>query len=59
MTIRNSDLANFGTKAERQTELEITLTGDPKQSGNITEHLINQHAKKARQKLEGNKKMEH
>ena len=58
--IRNSDLAKFGTKAERQTDLQIYGNRRPKiPSGKITEDLINQHAREARWKLEGNKKMKH
>ena len=53
VTIRNSDLAKFGTKAERQTGLQIYANRRPKvTSGKITEELINQHAKEARKKLE-------
>ena len=59
VTIRNSDLAKFGTKAERQNELKCILIGGPKYPPGKTEDLINQHAKAARKKLEGNKKMKH
>ena len=60
VTIRNSDLAKFGTKAERQTDLQIYANRRPKvPSGKITEDLINQHAREARKKFEGNKKMKH
>ena len=60
VTIRTSDLAKFGTKAERQTDLQIYANRRPKvPSGKITEDLINQHAREARKKLEGNKKMKH
>ena len=60
LTIRNSDLAKFGTKAERQTELQIYANRRPKvPSGKITEDLINQNAIEARKKLEGNKRMKH
>ena len=49
VTIRNSDLAKFGTKAERQTELQMYAKRTPKiHSGKTTEDLINQHAKEAR-----------
>ena len=59
-TIRNSYLAKFGTKAERQTDLQIYAIRRPKApSGKITEVLINQHAREARKKLEGNKKMKY
>ena len=58
--IRNSDLAKIGTKAERQTDLQIYANRRPKiPSGKITEDLINQHAREARKKLECNKKMKH
>ena len=60
VTIRNSDLAKFGTKAERQTDLQNHPNRKPKvPSGKITEELINQHAKEAMKKLEGNKGMKH
>ena len=55
-TIRNSDLAKFGTKAEKQTDLQIYANRKPKvPSGKITEDLINQHAREARRRLEGKK----
>ena len=60
VTIRNSDLVKYWTKAERQTDLQIYANRRPKTpSGKITEDLINQHARQARKKLEGNKKMKH
>ena len=60
VTIRNSDLAKFGNKAERQTELQIYANRRPKvPSEKITEQLINQHAKEARKKLEENRRMKH
>ena len=60
VTIRNSDLAKLGTKAERQTHLQIYANRRPKKpSGKITEDLINQHAREAWKKLEGNEKMKH
>ena len=46
VTICNSDLAKFGTKAERQTELQMYANRRPKiLSGKTTEDLKNQHAK--------------
>ena len=49
VTIRNSDLAKFGTKAERQTELQLYSNQRPKTlMGNITEYLISDHAKESR-----------
>ena len=60
VTIRNFDLAKFGTKAERQTDLQNNANRRPKiPSRKITEDLKNQHAREARRKLEGNKKMKH
>ena len=59
-TIRNSDLVKFGTKAERQTELQTYANRTLKvPCGKITEDLINQHAREATKKLEGKKKMKH
>ena len=57
---RNSDLAKFGTKAERQTELQLYANRRPKTpTGNISEDLISHHAKKTMKKLEGGKRMKH
>ena len=53
-------LAKFGTKAERQTDLRNYADRRTKvRTGKITEDLINQHAKEARRKLEGNKTIKH
>ena len=58
--IRNSDLAKFGTKAERPTELQVYVNRRPKQlRGKITEDLISHHATESRKKLEGGKRMKH
>ena len=60
MAIRNSDLAKFGTKAERQTELQLYANRRPKTpTGKITEDLISHQAKETRKKLEGGKRMKH
>ena len=60
VTIRNSDLAKFGTKAERQTELQVYANRRPKiPTGKTTEELISHHAKEIRKKLEGGKRMKH
>ena len=60
MTIRNSNLAKFGTKAERQTELQLYSNRRPKTPmGKITKDLISHHAKESRKKLEGGKRMKH
>ena len=46
VTIRNSDFANFGTKAERQTELQVYANRRPKTpTGKTTEDLISHRAK--------------
>ena len=60
VTIRNSDLAKFGTKAERETDLQIYANRRPKlPTGKTTEEIIHHHAKELRKKLEGGKKMKH
>ena len=60
VTIRNSDLAKFGTKAERQTELQVYANRRPKTpTGKTTEDLISHNAKELRKKLEGGKRMKH
>ena len=56
VTIRNSDLAKFGKKAERQTELQVYANRRSKTpTGKKTEDLISHHAKELRKKLEGGK----
>ena len=60
VTMRNSDLAKFGTKAECLTDLNFYANRRPKvPPGKITEDLINQQAREARKTFEGNKKMKH
>ena len=60
VTIRNSDLAKFGTKAERNTDLQVYANRRPKlPTGKTTEELKNHHAKESRKKLEGGKRMKH
>ena len=60
VTIRNSDLAKFGTKAERQTDQKNYADRRPKvPTGKITEDLINQRAKEARRKQKRNEKIKH
>ena len=59
-TIRNSDLAKFGTKVGRQTELQLYANRRPKTStGKITEYLISHHAEETRKKLDRGKRMKH
>ena len=58
--IRNSNLAKFETKAERETELQEFANRRPKlPTGKRTEELISHHAKESRKKLEGGKRMKH
>ena len=60
VTIRNSDLAKLGTKAEHQTELQFYANRRPKiTTGKTTEELISHHAKELRKNLEGGKRMKH
>ena len=60
VTIRNSDLAKFGTKAERQTELQLYVNRRPKTpTGKVTEDLFSHHAKESRKKFEGGKRKKH
>ena len=60
VTIRNSDLAEFGTKVERDKDLQAYANRRPKLlTGKTTEELINHHAKESRKKLEGGKRMKH
>ena len=60
VTIRNSNFAKFGTKAERQTELQLYPNRRPKTpTGKISEDLISHHAKENRKKLEGGIRMKH
>ena len=59
VTVRISDLAKFGKKAE-QTDFKCYTERRPKPpTGKITEDLINQHAKDARRKFEGKEKIKH
>ena len=52
VTIRNSDFARFGTKAERRTDLKCYPERRPKiPTGKTTEELINRHAKDAKRKI--------
>ena len=60
VTIRNSDLAKFGTKAERQTELQLYVNRRPKTpTAKVTKDLISYHAKESRRKIEGGKRLKH
>ena len=58
VTIRNSDLAKLGTKAERQTELQMYANRRPKTpTGKITKDVISYHSKETRKQLGGSKRM--
>ena len=60
VTIRNSNLAKFGTKTERETELQVYANRRPKlPTGKTTKELISHHAKESRKKLEEGKRMKH
>ena len=58
VTVRNTDLAKFGTKAERPMELQVYVNRRPKTlTGKITEDLISHHAQESRKKLKGGKRL--
>ena len=58
VTFRNSDLAKFGTKAQKQTDLKCYAERRPKlPTGKTTEKTINRYAKGATLKIEGEKKI--
>ena len=60
VTVRNSDIAKFGTQLERQTPLKAYAdrTG-PRSGEKIVEELIQSHIKKFTRKQKGDKKMKH
>ena len=58
VTIRNSDLAKF--KAEKQSELKYYAERRPKApTEKTTEELTIKHARDAKKKIEGEKKIKH
>ena len=60
VTFRNSDLAKFGTKAERQTDLKCYAERRLKiPMGKTTEESISRHVKDAKRKVKDDKKIKH
>ena len=60
VTVRNSDIAKFGTQLERQTPLKAYADRRGPRSGEkIIEELIHSHIKEFTRKQKGDKKMKH
>ena len=60
VTVRNSDIAKFGTKLERQTPLKVYADRRGPRSGEkVVEELIHSHIKEFTRKQKGDKKMKH
>ena len=60
VTVRNSDIAKFGTQMERQTPLKAYADRRGPRSGEkILEELIHSHIKEFTRKQKGDKKMKH
>ena len=60
VTVRNSDIAKFGTQLERQTPLKAYADRRGPRSGKkIVEELIQSHIKEFTRKQKGDKKMKH
>ena len=60
VTVRNSDIAKFGTQLERQTPLKVYADRRAPRSGEkVVEELIHSHIKEFTQKQKGDKKMKH
>ena len=60
VTVRNSDIAKFGTQLERQTPLKAYADRKGPRSGEKTvEELIHSHIKEFTRKQKGDKKMKH
>ena len=58
VTVRISNLPKFGTKANKQTDLKCYIERRPKMpTGKTIKELTNRHAKDAKQKNEGDKKI--
>ena len=59
-TIRNSDLAKFGPKSERQLDLKPYVERRPKTpTGKTTVEIIKRQAKDKKRKIEGDMKTKH
>ena len=60
VTVRNSDIAKFGTELERQTPLKVYVDRRGPRSGEkVVEELIHSHIKEFTRKQKGDKKMKH
>ena len=60
VTVRNSDIAKFGTQLERQTPLKTYADRRGPRSGEkLVEELIQSHVKEFTRKQKGDKKMKH
>ena len=60
VTVRNSDIAKFGTQLERQTPLKAYADRRGPRSGKkLVEELIQSHLKEFTRKQKGDKKMKH
>ena len=60
VTVRNSDIAKFGTQLERQIPLKVYADRRGPRSGEkIVEELIHSHIKEFTRKQKGDKKMKH
>ena len=57
VTVRNSDIAKFGTQLERQTPLKAYADrGGPRSSGKLVEELIQSHVNEFTRKQKGTKR---
>ena len=60
VTVRNSDVAKFGTLQERQTPLKVYADRRGPRIGNkLVEDEIQSHIKQFTRKIKGDKKMKH
>ena len=60
VTVRNSDIAKFGTHQERQTPLKVYADRrGPRAGEKVVEELIHSHIKEFTRKQKGDKKMKH
>ena len=60
ITVRNSDIAKFGTQLEKETPLkDYADRRGPRSSEKTVEELIHSHIKEFTRKQKGDKKMKH
>ena len=60
VTVRNSDIAKFGTHQERQTPLKVYADRrGPRAGEKVVQELIHSHIKEFTRKQKGDKKMKH